>query len=162
MEDGIDFRALNEKTIRGAYPFPNITEILVQLGSVKYFSIRYRVRISSNTDAWVWCKKTAFFTSHRHYHFNRMLFGLKNAPATFQRFIDQILSGLERSDMLFYLDIVIYASPLTEHQTKFNKFAKRLGQANLKTRQLWVFAKRSKLSRICDRQRWKPDSLKVL
>jgi len=35
----IDFRALNEKTIGDAYPLPNITKILDQLGSAKYFSV---------------------------------------------------------------------------------------------------------------------------
>jgi len=76
-------------------------------------------------------QKTAFSTPH--YHFNRMLFGLKNALAPFQRLTDHVLSGLERNDTFVYLDdIVIYASSLVEHQTKFNKFVQRLGQANLK------------------------------
>jgi len=35
----IDFRTLNEKTIRDAYPLPNITENLDQLGGAKYFSV---------------------------------------------------------------------------------------------------------------------------
>jgi len=46
----IDFRALNEKTIGDAYLLPNITKILDQLGSAKYFSV-FDLRILPNTDA---------------------------------------------------------------------------------------------------------------
>jgi len=78
-------------------------------------------------------QKTAFSTLHGHYHFNRMPFGLKNAPATFQRLMDQVLSGLQGSDMFVYLDdIVIYVTSLNEHQIKFNKLVGRLRKANLK------------------------------
>jgi len=70
-----------------------------------------------------------------HYYFNRMPFGLENAPATFQRLMDQVLqelSELQGNDMFVYLDdIVIYASSLAAHQTKFNKFAERLRHTKL-------------------------------
>jgi len=65
----IDFRALNEKTIRDAYPLPNITEILDQLGSARYFSVfdlafqdftKYRCMQSN-------AQKTAFSIPHGHY-----------------------------------------------------------------------------------------------
>jgi len=80
----IDFRALNEKTIQDACPFPNITEILDQLGSAKYFSVfdlasDFHQIPMHESDA----QKTAFSSSYGHYHFNRMPFGLNNAPATF-------------------------------------------------------------------------------
>jgi hypothetical protein len=131
----IDYRTLfSEKTIGNAYPLPNITKILDQLGSAKYFSVfdlasGFHQIPMYESDA----QKTAFSTPHGHYHFNRMPFGLKNAPATFQRLMDQILSGLQRTDMFVYLDdIVLYASSLAEHQSKFNKLAERLRKANLK------------------------------
>jgi len=126
----IDFRALNEKTIGNAYSLSNITEILDQLGSTKYFSVFDLVsgfhQISMHeSDA----QKTVFSTSHGHYQFNRVPFRLKNAPSIFQRWIRyyQGYKGTICSD-----DIVIYAASLTEHQTKFHKFAERLRQTNLK------------------------------
>jgi len=71
-------------------------------------------------------QKTVFSTPHGYYQFNRMPFGLKNASATFQRLMDQVLSELQRNNMFIYLDdIVIYAASLAEHQTKFYKFAER-------------------------------------
>jgi len=62
-----------------------------------------------------------------------MPFGLKNAPATFQRLMDQVLAGLQGTDVFVYLDdIVLYASSLTEHENKFNKLPERLRKASLK------------------------------
>lgn len=130
----IDYRQLNEKTIGDAYPLPNILEILDQLGAAKYFSI---FDLSSGfhqipmepEDAY----KTAFSTPYGHYQFSRMPFGLKNAPATFQRLMDHVLAGLQGAEMFVYLDdIVIYARSLQEHETKYRKLVKRLRTANLK------------------------------
>lgn len=129
----IDYRALNEKTIGDAYPLPNITEILDQLGSAKYFSIfdlasGFHQIPMHEADA----QKTAFSTPHGHYEFKRMPFGLKNAPATFQRLMDRVLTGLQGSELFVYLDdIVIYASSMLEHETKFRKLAERLRNARL-------------------------------
>ena len=53
--------------------------------------------------------KTAFSTSYDHYEFDCMLFGLKNAPATFQRLMDLVFRGLQETDLLVYLDdIALY------------------------------------------------------
>ena len=129
----IDYRALNEKTVGDAYPLPNITEILDQLGSAKYFSVFdlasgfHQIPMHKSH-----AQKTAFSTPHGHYEFQRMPFGLKNAPATFQRLMDQVLSGLQGTELFVYLDdIVLYASSLQEHRVKFDKLAKRLREANL-------------------------------
>lgn len=130
----IDFRALNEKTLGDAYPLPNISDILDQLGSAKYFSVfdlasGFHQIPMAEEDA----QKTAFSTPFGHYEFKRMPFGLKNAPATFQRLMDRVLSGLQGIELFVYLDdIVIYASSLTEHNQKFNKLAERLRSANLR------------------------------
>ena len=62
-----------------------------------------------------------------------MPFGLKNAPATFQRLMDLVLTGLQGNELFVYLDdIVLYANSLEEHADKFNKLIERLSAANLK------------------------------
>lgn len=129
----IDYRALNEKTIGDAYPLPNINEILDQLGSAKYFSIfdlasGFHQIPMNPKDA----PKTAFSTPYGHYQFKRMPFGLRNAPATFQRLMNNVLSGLQGNELFVYLDdIVIYARSLEEHEHKFNRLMERLREANL-------------------------------
>lgn len=130
----IDYRMLNEKTIGDAYPLPNITEILDQLGSAKYFSVfdlasGFHQILVDERDA----PKTAFSTPYGHYEFKRMPFGLKSAPATFQRLMDSVLTGLQGTELFVYLDdIVLYASSLREHEIKFDKLAAKLRKANLK------------------------------
>lgn len=60
-----------------------------------------------------------------------MPFGLKNAPATFQRLMDLVLTGLQGEELFVY-DIVIYARSLEEHEKKYYALIYRLRKANLK------------------------------
>lgn len=129
----IDFRALNEKTISDAYPLPNITEILDRLGNAKYFSIFdlasgfHQIEMDPKDR-----QKTAFSTPNGHYEYKRMPFGLKNAPATFQRLMDRVLLGLQDSELFVYLDdIVVFASSLQEHGTRMRRLFKRLEKSKL-------------------------------
>ena len=121
----IDYRKLNEATIGDSYPLPNITDRLDQLGHSKYFShTRFGFR-----DA----EKTAFSVPFGHYEFKRMPFGLKNAPATFQRLMNNILTGLQGNRCFVYLDdIVIFADTLENHNKKLTEIFDRLQKFNLK------------------------------
>ena len=116
----IDYRAINKKIVGDAYPLPNITEILDQLGVAKYFRVldlasgfhQIEVELADR-------HKTAFSTPFGHYQFSRMPFGLNDAPATFQRLMDRVLTGLQGIEMFVYMDdIVIYAKSLKEHDEK--------------------------------------------
>jgi len=75
------FRKLNDFTIGDSFPIPNITDILDQLENAKYFitldlaSGNYQIPMAERDKS-----KTAFSTPYGHYEFNRMPFGLKNAP----------------------------------------------------------------------------------
>ncbi|KAL6418934.1 hypothetical protein ACFW04_011685 [Cataglyphis niger] len=130
----LDFRALNDKTIGDAYPLPNIIDILDQLGGAQYFSVCdlasgfHQIKMAPADS-----HKTAFTTPFGHYEFDRMPFGLKNAPATFQRLMDLVLTGLQGEELFVYMDdIVIYATSLEEHARKYNALIERLRKANLK------------------------------
>ena len=129
----LDFRKLNEKTFGDSYPLPNINDKLDSLGSAKYFSVFdlatgfHHIKMDPKDS-----HKTEFSTPHGHYEFNRMPFGLKTAPATFQRLMDLTLTGLVGTELFVYLDdIVIYANTLEENEIKFNNLAERLRKANL-------------------------------
>ena len=129
----LDFRKLNEETIGDSYPLLNINDILDSLGSAKYFSVFDlatgfpRIKMDPKDS-----HKTAFSTPHGHYKFDRMPFGLKTAPATFQRLMDLTLAGLMATELFVYLDgIVIYSNTLEKHEIKFNNLAERLRKANL-------------------------------
>ena len=75
--------------------------------------------------------KTAFSTPFGHYEFDRMPFGLKNALATFQRLMDIVLTGLQGTELFVYLDDVLYADTLEEHEAKFDELMNRLRKSNL-------------------------------
>lgn len=121
MEDGHILRKLNEETVNDAYPLLNIVEILNQLGSAKYFLIFdlaqsfHQIFMHPNDQA-----KTAFSNPYKHYEYQRMPFGLKNAPATFQRLMDNVLMGLQDELFVYLDDIVIYARSLEKHNIKLN------------------------------------------
>ena len=130
----IDFRALNAKTVGDAYPLPNITEILDRVGGAKFFSVFdlaagfHQIPMDPRDRP-----KTAFSTDNGHYEYLRMPFGLKGAPATFQRLMDRVLIGLQGVELFVYLDdIVIYASSYDEHDKKANRLFNRLSEAGLK------------------------------
>lgn len=90
----IDYRKINEKTINDKFPIPEIEEILDNLGKSVYFTTLDLKsgfhQIEMDTDHQ---KKTAFSTALGHFEFTRMPFGLKNAPATFQRAMNNILAN---------------------------------------------------------------------
>ena len=130
----IDFRKLNDLTIGDSFPLPNIEEILDQLGNAKYFSTLdlasgyHQIPMAEHDKP-----KTAFSTPYGHYEYNRMPFGLKNAPATFQRLMNSVLIGIQGLRCLVYLDdIVIYGSSLEDHNKRLTEVLQRLREANLK------------------------------
>ncbi|XP_011689307.1 PREDICTED: uncharacterized protein LOC105450900 [Wasmannia auropunctata] len=120
--------------LRDSFPLPNITDILDQLGNAKYFSTLdlasgYHQIPMAEKDK----NKTAFSTPYGHYEYNRMPFGLKNAPATFQRLMNSVLTGLQGLKCLVYLDdIVIYGANLKEHNERLVAVLKRLRSSKLK------------------------------
>jgi len=131
----VDFRKLNNISIGDSFPLPNITEILDQLGSAKYFitldlaSGYHQIPMVEPDKG-----KTAFSTPYGHYEFNRMPFGLKNAPATFQRLMNSVLTGMQRLKRLVYLDdIVIYRTSLEDHNKKLEEVLQRLRENKLVT-----------------------------
>jgi len=130
----IDFRKLNEKTISDRFPLPNITDLLDKLGRCQLFSILdltnafHQVELDETS-----IPKTAFSTDDGHYEFLRMPFGLKNAPPTFQRLMNNVLRGLQNEICLIYVDdILVYSSSLEEHITRLREVFKRLRKSNLK------------------------------
>ena len=77
--------------------------------------------------------KTAFATPFGLYEFNKMPFGLSNAPATFQRLIEVVLRGLTFEIALIYLDdIIVFASSMSQHLQRLRMVFQRLREAGLK------------------------------
>ena len=107
----VDYRGLNQITIKNRHPLPLISETLDRLQGSKIYTkldlkdAYYRIRIKEG-DEW----KTAFRTRYGHFEYLIMPFGLANAPATFQAYISQALLGLVDITCVVYMDdILIYS-----------------------------------------------------
>ncbi len=130
----IDYRILNANTVKDAYPLPRIDDILDSLSGAKYFctldlaSGYWQVKMAEEDR-----EKTAFVTHMGLFEFNVMPFGLCNAPATFQRMMDNVLRGLKDKICLCYLDdVVIYGKTFEETLHNLDLVLERLQEANLK------------------------------
>lgn len=113
----VDYRSLNEITIKNRHPLPLIDETLVRLAGAKYLTkldlkdAYHRLRIKKG-DEW----KTAFRTRYGHFQYHVMPFGLANAPASFQAYINKALVGLLDVICVVYLDdILIYSTDRESH-----------------------------------------------
>ena len=130
----VDYRQLNAKTRKDAYPLPRIEESLDALTGAKWFSTLdlasgYNQVPMAEKDK----EKTAFCTPFGLFEFNRMPFGLCNAPSTFQRLMERIFGDQSFQSLLLYLDdIVIFSGTFRQHLQRLEMVLRRLQQENLK------------------------------
>ena len=106
----VDYRKLNDVTVKDSYPLPRIDDYLDALAGSKWFSTLdlcsncyWQVVMDENDKP-----KTAFTTGNCLYRqFKVMSFGLCNAPATFKRLMEKVLSGLPWRICPLYLDDIV-------------------------------------------------------
>ena len=129
----VDYRGLNKVTTKNRHPLPLITETLDRLCGAKKFTkldlkdAYHRIRIKEG-DEW----KTAFRTRYGHFEYLVMPFGLANAPATFQAYINRALAGLVDVFCVVYLDdILIYSNSEEEHWEHVKQVLSRLRKFEL-------------------------------
>jgi hypothetical protein len=113
----VDYRALNELTVKNKYPLPRIDDLFDQLKGAKYFSkidLRsgyYQLRIRHED-----VPKTAFMTRYGQHKFTVMPFGLTNAPAYFMNLMNKVfMEELDKFVVVFIDDILVYSRSTEEH-----------------------------------------------
>jgi hypothetical protein len=133
MKDGtrrmcIDYRALNEVTIKIKYPLPRIEDLFDQLRGASVFSkidLRsgyHQLRIRPS-----YILKTAFITKYGLYEFTVMSFGLMNAPAFFMNLMNSVfMDYLNKFVVVFIDDILIYSQSEEEHADHLRMVLQRL------------------------------------
>ena len=126
----IDYRDLNAVTVKDAYPMPRMDDVLDSLSGSKIFSkldalSGYHQVGVAEADI----PKTAFACRIGAFEFVRMPFGLVNAPATFQRIMDDVLREFNWKFVAVYLDdIIVHSRSLEEHRMHLDLVRKSWGK----------------------------------
>lgn len=130
----VDYRGLNEITIKDRYPLPLIKETLRNMSQAKWFTkldviaAFHKIRIEPGEE---W--KTAFRTRYGLFEWLVTPFGLTGAPATFQRYINQVLREYLDDFVSAYVDdIIIYSNgSIRDHRRKVAEVLQKLQDAGL-------------------------------
>lgn len=130
----IDFRQLNKILLNDNEPIPRVDVIFGQLGKARYFSKfdfakgYWQVPMHEESKA-----MTAFSTSAGLYQFRFMPFGIKTAPAVFNRLMRKVVADIPH--IYFYFDDVLVATETwTEHVATLEAFLQRVSESGLTIR----------------------------
>lgn len=130
----IDYRKLNNVTIKDAFPIPKTESCLDTLRGSVYMSTLdmasgyYQVKLDEKDK-----HKTAFVTKYGLFQYTKLPFGLCNSPATFSRVIQLVLQGLSWKECLAYLDdVIVLGTDFESHIQSLTKVFSRFQKYNLK------------------------------
>ena len=132
----VDYRLLNAKTRKDAFPLPRIEESLDALCGARCFSTLDLASGYNQVPVTVEDQpKTAFCTPFGLFEFTRMPFGLCNAPSTFQRLMQRMFGDQQGQSLLLYLDdIIVYSSSVEQHLQRLELVLGRLQKEGLKAK----------------------------
>ena len=129
----VDWRNLNNNTIKDTTQLPNIADLLAQLSKARIFS-----KLDGHSGFWQVLirdgdqHKTAMRTPFGNYEWNVMGMGLTNAPATYQTLMNSILRPLLRKSVLVYLDdVLIFSNTMEEHLQHLRQVLELLRKNNI-------------------------------
>ena len=129
----VDFRALNRLTKKDHYPLPLISDLLQSPGKVRYYTkidLRHAYHLVRVAEGDEW--KTTFRTRYGAFEWLVIPEGLTNAPAAFQRFMNDIFQDLLDNSVIVYLDdILIYSDDLESHRRHVREVLRRLRKHGL-------------------------------
>ena len=130
----IDYRQLNDITVKNRYPLPLIGEMMDTIQKANWFTtmdLRGAYNLIRMKEGEEW--KTAFRTKYGLYEYTVMPFGLTNAPGTFQAFINNVLREHLDDFVVVYLDdILIFSKTREEHTRHVHKVLEKLEKADLR------------------------------
>eukprot|EP00918_Siedleckia_nematoides_P052324 GHVU01114360.1.p2 GENE.GHVU01114360.1~~GHVU01114360.1.p2 ORF type:complete len:222 (+),score=15.43 GHVU01114360.1:911-1576(+) len=151
----VDYRMVNQKTVKDSYYLPRIEESMHALSGAKYFSCLdlksgfWQVEVAEEHR-----ERTAFTAGPLGlYEFETLPFGVCNGPATFQRLMEKAMGDLQPEQCLIYLDdIVVTSATISENMARLGKVFERLEKAGLKLKP--SFSRRKYLSwdMLCQKQ----------
>lgn len=126
-----DFRKVNAVTVKDSYPLPRMEDCIDNLGTAKFVSKLDLLKGYWQVPLTDRAKEISAFVTPDHFcQYNVMAFGMCNAPATFQRLVNTVLSGVSNCNA--YLDdLVIYTDTWEKHMRVLEQVFDRLAHATL-------------------------------
>jgi len=127
----IDFRKVNALTKTDTYPLPRVDECIDKVGSSNYISKfdllkgYWQVPLTDRAQ-----DISCFVTLGQTYKCKVMPYGMKNAPATFQRLMNTITAGI-KGCVTYIDDVVVYSDSWEEHISEVGELLNRFSSANL-------------------------------
>ena len=125
-----DFRAINRVTVPDEYPLPRIDEIKQTVRGNLFSAIDLKEGFYQIPIRPEYRHKTAMVTPNGLYEYVRMPFGLRNAPPTFQRFMDYVIRGLENT-FVYIDDVIVYTDTYEQHELALLRLFERLEEFGL-------------------------------
>lgn len=130
----VDYRKLNDITVKDSFPLPRIDDIFDQLSQSTYFTKLdfkngyFEIPLASEDRP-----KTAFSTRDNHYQFTVLPQGIKNGPPTFQRIVNQVLGPARNNYCLAYIDdIIIFSQTFEDHLSHLDDILHLLHDVNFR------------------------------
>ena len=128
----VDYRRLNDVTVTDAFPMPRIDDLIDKVGKAKFLTkldlSKGYWQVPLDEEA---VPISAFVTPFGHFQWKYMPFGLKNAPATFQKLVQKVLLGLDKFTAAYLDNILIFSSNWHEHICHIREVLKRIRHAGL-------------------------------
>jgi len=128
----IDYRALNQQTIRDQFPLPIIDDLIDRLQGAKCFSkldLKYGYWQIEVKDEDIY--KTAFRTEHGLFEWTVLPMGLTNAPAAFMRIMSNLFKDFSAFVVVYLDDLLIFSKSEEEHERHLEMVLQRLKENKL-------------------------------
>ena len=125
-----DFRKVNDKTKSDSFPIPRIADCIDQIGNAKFVSTfdmlkgYWQVPLTQRAR-----EISAFVTPSGLYQYKVMPFGMKNAPATFQRMVNKLVRDTDGCEG-YIDDVVIFSDNWSDHIRQIKRFFQIMREAN--------------------------------
>ena len=122
-----DFRKVNDKTKSDSFPIPRIADCIDQIGNAKFHMLKgyWQVPLTQRAR-----EISAFVTPSGLYQYKVMPFGMKNAPATFQRMVNKLVRDIDGCEG-YIDDVVIYSDNWSDHIRQIKRFFQIMREAKL-------------------------------
>ena len=126
-----DFRKVNDKTKSDSFPIPRIADCIDQIGNAKFVSTfdmpkgYWQLPLTQRAR-----KISAFVTPSGLYQYKVMPFGMKNAPATFQRMVNKLVRDIDGCEG-YIDDVVIFSDNWSDHIRQIERFFQIMREAKL-------------------------------